>query len=55
MGRDSAIAGSESETMLRALLDEANDAVLVTDDSGRYSAANRAAGLLFGLAPSDQA
>ena len=53
MGRDSAIAGSESETMLRALLDEANDAVLVTDDSGRYSAANRAAGLLFGLAPSD--
>ena len=53
MGRDSAIAGSESEAMLRVLLDETNDAVLVTDDSGRYGAANRAAGLLFGLAPSD--
>jgi two-component system cell cycle sensor histidine kinase/response regulator CckA len=60
MGRERAIAGSglpagmsESETMLRALLDETNDAVLVADDSGRYVAANRAAGLLFGVAPSD--
>jgi two-component system cell cycle sensor histidine kinase/response regulator CckA len=57
MGRDGAIPGggsdSESYAMLRALVDETNDAVLVADDGGRYVAANRAAGLLFGLASSD--
>ena len=42
-----------SDTQLRALLEEANDAVLVADDSGRYVAANRAAGILFGVAPSE--
>jgi two-component system cell cycle sensor histidine kinase/response regulator CckA len=57
MGRDGAIpansGGGEGDALLRALLDETSDAVLVADDSGRYVAANRAAGTLFGVDPSE--
>jgi PAS domain S-box-containing protein len=39
----------ENEAGLRSLFESAHDAILVADDSGRYVAANRAAGDLLGV------
>jgi two-component system, cell cycle sensor histidine kinase and response regulator CckA len=43
----------DSEDLFRAVFSSASDAILIADDAGRYVAANRAAGMLLGLPPSD--
>jgi len=44
---------TSSERLFRTLFDEALDAILITDDAGRYLAANPAAAALFGVPRQD--
>ncbi len=48
---DGAPAPRADEQLFQAIFDAASDAILIANDDGRYTAANRAAGELLGLAP----